>query len=213
MGTKPTKPSKGAAINKAQMLESLRDLSDDVSGTMRNTAAEISRDFFKELIGAQIPERKITGDLEPGDSLEMTQVLSGQWEEKKKLQAELAQERRIRAEEQRLANKKQQELRIQLSTLTQEVVQLAHTTHGLSKEIQVAVMAAPVEPGVYHVIFFEKLVQFIQSFRKKIENASEWLALYNGRASKRAKTFWGQVATGGAKRMLSGEDYSQRAAA
>lgn len=199
-------------IAKAQVLETLRDLGNDAaSSVIKDVGTEVPREFLRQLFG--LPEHKVSGNIAPGESLSMEEVLSGQLEEKKRLQAQLAHERRMHAEEQHLTTKKQQELKIQLSVLTSEVVQLAQTTQGLSKEIKVAAMSAPVEPGVYHVIFFEKLIEFIKSFRKKIENASEWLATYNSRSRKRAHTFWAQVGVSGAKRLLSAEDSVQRAAA
>src|SRR4030065_534669 len=67
----------------------------------------------------------------------------------------------------------------------------AETTQDLGQELQIASMQAPVEPGLYHVIFFEKLLEFLKSFRKKIEAGSIWLQATNKRAAK--KIYWGPV--------------------
>lgn len=198
--------------NKQQLLESLRGLGGGtVSSLTKDVGGEIGRDFFRQLLN--LPEQKATGNLGPGETLEMADIFSGQIEQKQKLQKQLILERKMRAEEQRLSASKTQELRLQLSALTSEVSSLAKTTQGLSQEVKMASMQAPVEPGTYHVIFFEKLLSFIHDFRKNIEDASFWLAAYNARAKKRAHTFFGQVGISGAKRLLSAEDYSQRAAA
>ena len=69
----------------------------------------------------------------------------------------------------------------------EEVVVLADTTQDLGAEVKVAAMQAPVEPGIYHVIFFEKLLEFVRSFRKKIEEASVWLYASNKRAQKKKR--------------------------
>lgn len=211
---KQQKPNgqKGNLPNKTQVIEQLRSVGDGAFNSLnRDLIKETPQEFFKQMFG--LPEKRVTGDLVPGEALELKDALSGKAEENRRLKGQLTLERQMRTDEQRIATTKQKELRMQLSVVTSEVQQLAQTTQGLSREIQIAAFQAPVDPGTYHVIFFEKLVEFIRDFRKKIENASVWTASYNARSKKRANTFWGQVGVGGAKRLLSSEDYSQRAAA
>ena len=66
-------------------------------------------------------------------------------------------------------------------------------------------MQAPVEPGVYHVIFFEKLLEFVKSFRKKIEDAAVWLHATNSRAEK--KNYWSRYKKHGGKFLLAADHY------
>ena len=207
----PQKPQKGQP-GKAQILESFRDLAGGAADSFaKDLLLETPKDFLRQMFA--LPERRVVGDLIPGETLEMKEAMNGQAAEKKILQAQLFQERRMRQEENNLATRKQQELRMQLSILTQEVGQLAQTTQGLTRETQIAAMQSVVDPGTYHLIFFEKLIEFLHSFRKNIEDASVWLASYNTKSKKRANSFWGQVGGSGAKRLLSAEDYLQRAAA
>lgn len=200
---------------KPQVIESLRDLTGGaVDSLVNDVVVETPKDLIRQFLGeALLPEKRVSGELVPGETLEITDALSGEAEKNKKLKAQLVQERRLRQEEQAISVKKQQELRIQISALSSEVAQLAKATQGLSQETKIAAMQAPIEPGVYHLVFFEKLIEFIRSFREKIEDASVWIAAYNTRARKRAHTFWSQVGISGAKRLLSAEDYLQRAAA
>lgn len=198
--------------NKAQVIEQLRDLGSSSIGSLtRDVVMDGSREFLGQMFG--LPEKRVTGNLIPGETLEMREAMTGKLEQKKQVQAQLVREKQLRQEEKILASRKEQQLRMELSALTSEVSQLGHATQGLSREVQTATMQAPVEPGTYHVVFFEKLLGFIRSFRKKIENASVWLSSYNTRAKKRTNSFWGQVKVGGGKRLLSSEDYSGRAAA
>lgn len=206
------KQSKPQNQNKQQLLESLRDLGSGTTSSLnKDLIGGIGKDFFKEMLGLR--EQKFSGNLTPGETLEFNEVFSGKAEENKRVKLQLTQERQLRMEEQRLSNRKQQELRLQIQALTSEVSQLAQTTQGLSEEVKVAAFQAPVDAGVYHVVFFEKLISFIKDFRKKIENASTWLSAYNTKSKRRANSWLGQVKISGAKRMLSSEDYSQRAAA
>jgi len=66
----------------------------------------------------------------------------------------------------------------------QEVAALAENTQELSQEVQVATMQAPIEPGIYHVIFFERLIEFIKSFRQNIGQAKNWLQTFKQKSSK-----------------------------
>lgn len=191
------------------VLEALRDIGSSGSRVVKNEATQISKDFVKQLFGA--PEVRTSGDLEPGQSIEIDRVLAEGKEENKTLRLRLQHEQTARQEEEVLVERKTQELKVELHALLEEVKSLAQTTQGISEEVEIAAMQAPVNPGVYHVVFFEKLREFIASFRKKIENAAIWLHTYNQRAAKK-RTFWGQVARSGSKRLLSPEDYLQRSA-
>ena len=161
--------------------------------------------------GAERPSVKASGNINPGESLDIQLLLEEEREENKILKGKLAHEKRLREEESVIISQKGQELRVELHALTQEVVQLSKSTEGLARETQIAAMQSPVSPGIYHVVFFEKIREFIRSFRKSIEGASVWMQAANQRASKK-KTFWGQVGKSGAKRLLSQEDYMQRSA-
>lgn len=191
------------------VLEALRDIGSSGTSAVKNEARQISKDFVRGLFG--VPELRTSGDLEPGQSIEIDSLLEEEREENKQLRLQLAHEQRTRQEEEVLVERKTQELKVELHALLEEVKNLAQTTQGVSEEAEIASMQAPVNPGVYHVVFFEKLRNFIASFRKKIENAAIWLHSYNQRAAKK-RTFWGQVARSGSKRLLSPEDYLQRSA-
>lgn len=194
------------------LLESLRDIGGSgLDSVKKDIFQGIPGDFTKQLFGFERPPAKASGEIAPGQSLDIDAVLEGQKAENQVLRARLQQEQSLREQEKVLFAQKSQDLKMELGALVQEVGQLAKTTQGLSKEVQIATIQAPANPGIYHVIFFEKLREFIQSFRKKIENASLWLQSYNQRAAKR-RTFWGQVGQSGSKRLLSPEDYLQRSA-
>lgn len=193
-------------------LESLRDIGGSgLDSVKRDVFQGIPNDFARQIFGFEKPPTKANGEIARGQSLDIDAVLEGQKAENQVLRARLAQEQSLREQERVLFAQKSQDLKMELGALVQEVGSLAKTTQGLSREVQIATFQAPANPGVYHVIFFEKLREFIQSFRKKIENASLWLQSYNQRAQKR-RTFWGQVGQSGSKRLLSPEDYLQRSA-
>lgn len=194
-------------------LESLRDIGNSSLGSLKKDFVQgIPEDIFGQIFGLpEKPQRNVRQDLRPGQSLEIDTMLREEREENKVLRQKLAREQQLRQDDQSTVEQKTRDLKLELQALTQEVGQLAKTTQGLARETQIAVIYAPANPGIYHVVFFEKLREFISSFRKKIENASLWLQSYNKRSAKK-HTFWGQVGKSGSKRLLSPEDYLQRSA-
>lgn len=197
-------------VRQQNVLEALKEVGAGVGKTLKSDLlAETSQDFIRELLGTKV-EKKYTGELVPGESVEISEVFSGKREEKEKLRSQIALEKRLIEEEKRRIEEKGRELRLQLHALMQEVYELAKTTQGLGEQVEVASMQAPVNPGVYHVIFFEKLLEFVRSFRKKIEDASIWLASSNRRAEK--KNFWAIYKKQGSKFLLSPDHYLQRSA-
>ncbi len=170
-----TQKQKGQKLaRQANVLESLKG---DLLGPT-------SEEFFNQLFGPK-QEKKYSGDITPGESLEINDVYNGQAEENRKLKGQLGLERRLAQEEKARIEKKSNELRLQLHAIMQEVLALAQTTQNLGEEVEVAAMSAPANPGVYHVIFFEKLLEFIKSFRKNIEDAAIWMHASNKRAEKK----------------------------
>jgi hypothetical protein len=61
------------------------------------------------------------------------------------------------------------------------------------------------------VIFFEKLLEFVKSFRKKINQSNVWLSSANKRAGKKG-SWKSNYQQHGAKYLLSGEHYVARSA-
>lgn len=206
---KPSKPKNIKDIRKANVLESLKDISGGATDSLRNDLLkETTRNFFEQLVGAR--EQNYSGEITPGETVELTEVFSGKSEEKKKARVQISLERSLFEEEKLRTDKRTNELRLQLHALMQEVFALAQSTQGLGEATEVASMQAPVNPGVYHVSFFEKLLSFMKSFRKRIENAALWLNATNSRAEK--KNFWSIYKKHGSKFLLSPDHYLQRSA-
>lgn len=193
------KPKGQKQIKHTNVLESLKG----VGGT------KTSQEFLDQLLGRRY-EKTRSGEINPGETLEFDEVLSGRHQENLKLRKQIALERKLREEEKVRIEKKSHELRLQLNAIIQEVSLLSQTTQELAQETQIAAMQAPVEPGVYHVIFFEKLLEFIKSFRKKIGEAKVWLHASNKRAQK--KNYWARYKKHGGKFLLAADHYLSRSA-
>ena len=209
MNDNKNKKQKGL-LNQANPLESLKDLGRGTVKSLKDDLlSQTSKDFIDQILGPG--SRNFSGEIIAGESLEVSEVLSGEHEKNLKLRHQLHLERILRLEEEEGREKKTNQLKIQLKSIQEEVLELTQSTQDLAEETQIAAMQAPVEPGVYHILFFEKLLEFIKSFRKKIEEASVWLHATNQRAAK--KNAWGaNYKKHGAKYLLSGEHYLSRSA-
>lgn len=206
-----TNKSKAKQIRRANVLESLKEMGDSTGKALKDDLLKkSSEEFFKQLFGNQTEEKKYSGEITPGESLSLNEIYSGQKEENEKLKAQIVLERNLNREEKQRIQERGDELKIRLHALMQEVFTLSQSTQTLGEEIKIAAFEAPVNPGVYHVVFFEKLIGFIKSFREKIDNASIWLSATNKRAEK--KNYWASYKKSGSKFFLSSEHYLQRSA-
>jgi hypothetical protein len=202
------KPQK--TIKRSSVLENLKDVGGNTSKTLKKDLAQgVSEKFINQLLGRK-PEKKYSGDITPGESLEFEDVFSGRREQTMKLKKQLTLERKLREEEKVRSEKKGNELRLQLQAIIEEVAALAQNTQELAEEVQIATMQVPIEPGVYHLIFFEKLLEFIKSFRKNIGQAKVWLQSSNKRAQK--KNYWASYKKHGGKFLLAADHYVSRSA-
>jgi hypothetical protein len=203
------KKVKGGVV-KRNIIESLKDIGGDFSGQSTDLLKNTSEDFLKELLGISRAQVQRSGEMKPGESFEMSSVLNGKEEENKKLRAQISLERNLSSDEKRLSQEKMQELRIQLQAITVEIGKVAASTGNLATQTEIAMVEVPSNPGVYHVIFFEKILEFLQSFRKKIDQASVWLEGSNKRAEK--KNYWSMYKKKGSSFLLSPDHYLSRSA-
>jgi hypothetical protein len=198
------------AIRRQNVLESLKDLGGGIFDQAGDLVTDTSQDFLRELLGLTRKNIKRSGEINAGESIEMNQVLSGEEEENQKLKSKLYLERKLAEEEKIVSQEKTNQLRVELQALTMEVAKVSRSVNTLVEETKVATFQAPAEPGIYHIVFFQKLLEFLQSFRKKIDDAATWLEFSNRRAQK--KNFWAIYKKKGSSFLLSPDHYSQRSA-
>lgn len=197
-------------IRRQNVLESLKDIGGGTVKTLKTDILKgVSHDALEQMFGAAKP-KKFQAEITPGESLEFDEVYSGKYEENKKLKEQIKLERVLREEEKILFEKRGNELKLELHAIMQETISLAQSTQGLSREMEIAAIQAPVNPGIYHLVFFERLLEFLVSFRKKIEQGTLWLHAANRRAEK--KGYWATYKKQGSKFLLAPDHYLQRSA-
>lgn len=206
----PTKQQKAKQLRRANVMEAFKDLGGNTAKSIGNDVLkQTSQEFLKQLFGQmKQPARKASGELQPGQKMEPNKALSGEQAIADQAKKQLGFERQIHQEEKVLMEKKSRDLALQIHAITQEMQKIAHSTPKLAQQVEFASIQTPVNPGIYHLVFFEKLLEFMKSFRRKIENANMWLAATNKRANKR--NFWNQYKQQKGQALLNPETYSTR---
>lgn len=179
-------------------LEKLRELGDDLGDSVVHDLIEgVPDTAFNQFTG-----KNKSGNLKPNETLSLEEI-----QEREKFHQDLNREFfRIRQEERLVFKQEEQKTQLQIRAIQEELKKLVESTKDLVKEVEIAAKLEPVEPGIYHLGFFERLRQAIIIFRKRIEESATWLSLFNQRAKKRSY-YWAQVQKSGTKFMLSQERY------
>lgn len=194
---------------KVNPLEILRSGGNYAGNTIKEqTLDPLAKDILDQIFGRK---QKYSGEIMPGETVEMNDIYSGKRQREENSRVQIQTEHRLIQEEKAFIEKRISELRIQIQSIHEEVLQIAKATPELSREVEIAAFQAPSSPSSYELFFLTHILDFLKSFRKKIENANIWLHTANKRAHK--KNVWGaNYKKSGAKYLLSGEHYLSRSA-
>lgn len=203
------KTKKQKALQNRKILEQLNEIGSEVVSTAFNETKKISQEAIKQLLGQQSSENK-SGDIEPGQSVNLNEALTQKTQQNEILNNQLQTERRMFAEVKAESQKKLNKLRVRLHALMSEAAKIAQSAGKLSEQTKVAAQELPPNPGEYHIAFIQNLIEYIQTFRKKIDSAVNWLAESNKRSQKMG--YWAKYKKHGASFLLSSEHYVSRSA-
>lgn len=141
-------------IRRQNVLEAVRDIGTSTVDQAKNELLKKSAMEFMNQIMGRMPKKHFSGEMEPGKPIVMNDVKTGKQEANDKLKKQLGFERKMREEEKIVLERKSNDLKLELHAITTEIAKLAYITPKLSREVQVASIQAPANPGVYHVLFF-----------------------------------------------------------
>ena len=187
---KPTKKPK--TYTNDSILEALRDLSGGVGKTVtKDVAGKVASDALASLFGTPIPKQ---GELRANEPIDFS--------------AERQPQPRFRRPEvtpaARPVHEDTQKIAQQIESVRAELKALAASVKSLNTEIQKAVVEVPVDPGIYHVNFFERLRSILRVLREQIDDSRTWLALSAQRKQKKLG-YWGMFKKHGTSFGLSNE--------
>lgn len=101
----------------------------------------------------------------------------------------------VRAEEQGIKE--------QIEAVRAELKALAASIKNLNQDIQKAVVEVPVDPGIYHLNFFDRLRGILKLMREQIDDSRSWLSMSTNRKKKMG--YWGMFKKHGTTFGLSHE--------
>jgi len=180
--------------NHDSILEAFRDLGGGVKNTIANdVVGKTASDALSSLFG-QMP--KPQSEYRPKNPFERSPFPGFKKETPAPIhRPEILSPARISEEQQRVKQ--------QLESIRAELGMLAKSMGKLNTEIEKAIMETPVDPGVYHVNFLERLKSLLQMIRKRVDSSNEWLQLSGNR--KKQKGYWGKYKKHGTQFGLSAD--------
>jgi len=173
------------------ILESLRSLGSGVGKTVaKDVTGKIASDALSSLFGTPVKQQ---GELRPNSPVDMRPE-----------RAPFPGFRRpeVRPREPYVAQV-EPHLKEQIESIRMELKALAASIKTLNSEIQRTIMEVPVDPGIYHKNFFDRLRSTLQLLREQIDDSASWASLYNGRKQK--KGYWNSYKKHGTSFGLSNE--------
>ncbi len=187
--SQPKKPQTKPAND--SILESLRSLGAGVGKTVaKDVTGKIASDALSSLFGTP-PKQQ--GELKPNAPVDV--------------RAERAPFPGFRRPEMRprapYVAQEEPHLKEQIEAIRNELKALAASIQSLSSDIQRTVSEVPVDPGIYHKNFFERIRSILQLLREQVDDSRTWMSLYNGRKQK--KGYWGMYKKHGTQFGLSNE--------
>lgn len=145
------------------------------------------------------PQKQKSGTLRAGE----TASVGEQSLETQRYKRLFFQERNLRSQERSLSVRRDQEVKLKVQELHQELARYSQSHVQFEEQVKVTVLQ-PLTPdvGTYHVSFLEHLISLVLLLRKNVESASNWLAVFNQRNKKKGY-YWGNVKKSGSKFYLS----------
>jgi len=173
------------------ILESLRSLGSGVGKTIaKDVTGKVASDALSSLFGSPVKKQ---GEMRPNAPVDVRPE-----------RAPLTGFRRpeIRPHTPFVAPE-EPHLKQQIESIRMELKALASSVKSLNSEMQRTIMETPVDPGVYHKNFFERLRTILHLLREQIDDSRTWMSLYNGRKQK--KGYWNSYKKHGTSFGLSNE--------
>lgn len=176
-------------------IEAVRDLASNVASDAASIPSDLAENAFQQIFGSsQTPN---SGDLTANQDLELNKI-------EKRNEILSYQKQRESIEQNVFSYKETVAIKSEMEELLKQLKLLAKSTESLTTEVAVAAMTEmPVNPGKYHVTFFEWLIKMIKSLRESVEDSRSWLSAFQSR--KKQKGYWNMFKKHGTSFGLSNE--------
>ncbi len=169
-------------------------VSDNVIESMRNIPASVGNAVAHDLVG-QMSSDIVNSLFGTSKKTEEIQV--------RKPETQPIHNFRANPEYQNISSLEDKNLEQSIRAVRMELLALMKEMRSLNADVQKAVREEPVQVGVYHKNFYERLRQLIVLIRQDIADSRTWLALSHSRRKKR--NYWGMYKKHGTTFGLSHE--------
>jgi hypothetical protein len=183
-----SQPKKKTPVSNDSILESLRGISQNISKTVsHDVVGKIPNDVLLSMFGSA-PQ---------SNELRQNQELHIPEHEQPAAYArpELIRRTAVRAEE--------KDLNVKIDAVRKELAALSASIKSLNTQIEKTVQEIPVQPGIYHLNFYERLKVILMHLRQSIDDSRTWLECWTNK--KKQKMFWGLYKKHGTSFGLSSE--------
>ena len=188
----PQIKKKPVTLTNDNVIESIRSVGTSVGkAVVSEVAAKIATDAITTIF-ASLPK---TGELKANEPITLTKESSTEQAKQTSFRPEFVRQAPIRVEEVHLKQ--------QIEAVRQELKMLASSVKQLNTEVAKAIMDIPVNPGIYHANFFDRLRSVLRTIRQNVEDSGTWMAIMTARKQKRG--FWGMYKKHGTTFGLSSE--------
>jgi len=209
----PAKTTKKNVTKPHNFIEALKELGGGVKDQAKAATAGTLGQAVDQMTGKQNQDQQPAGQ-SPNNAFPQPKMPFNFSEYLKSRENTIRRQERQMAQQQRSAEKlvfhrKEENAKKEIELIKAEIKKLILETGEMSAELQQAeqsVMTTTVEPGTYHLNFFDRIRRLIKLARKRVSESRNWLELFNSR-KKTKSYYWGQVKKSGTKFMLSHERY------
>jgi len=188
--------AKNKTAKATNFIEALKDIGASAKKQAKEAAFKSARSVPDQLFGLPQAPKEETGPANFEKFLESREKQTAS-RERNRYQQQLERERLV-------SHHREEEAKLKIKAVQEELQKLAQVTEGLSIEVKKAAFVATVEPGVYHENFFDRIRRCIELARKKIAQSKTWLEVFNHRSKKRSH-YWANAKKSGTKYTLSQE--------
>ena len=189
-------------------IEAVRDISSSVAESAKNDFAKgLMTDLWDQMLGTEVRKENAThqtsGDLEEGQEISLKKQPKKE-ENKPQIEAGWDYAGEIIHAEKRITQTENRELDARVSQIMIEIKKLTSSSKELEATFrEITVERKIVNPGKYHLNFFEWMLSTIRSARMKIEDSKNWASLFASKKGKR--DYWTSFKKHGTSFGLSGE--------
>ncbi len=196
----PTKKPKPKP-NQQSFVEALKNIGSGVASSVKNDVIKpITVDAWDSLV--KNPSTPKPAESKPATSWDNDWLKQREEEIRHQEKAKRRHQELLAAKP--LFDRQTEETKAQIKAIQDELKALARDMASLGTSLQQAIEEEVVNPGAYHVSFFEKLRTFIVQLRKQVSESANWLEASSARKAAK-NSYWGKVQKHGTKYMLSDE--------